>query len=1024
MLRGAYCARLVAAAATRLNRPVAVEAAPSSDRPDVFLSYAREDADFAEGQLSRALQGRGKDVWIDVEDIRDGASDWRANVWAGIEAATAMVFVLSPDSLASTVCGEELARADELNKRIIPVLHRPVDGLPVPAALERPNWIFARDGDDFEVSATTLVAAIELDEPWVERHARLAQRTGEWLRNDRDRSFLLHGNDLRSAERWLDDRDAHHEAPTADQISYITAGRRAAARRQRALLAATAMVLAVTVVLAVAALVQRSRAIDQRSRANDRAQVARAQARAGQSIASLSRDPEESLRLALAALDVRSDEPEARYALQAAVSSAGWTRLLRIPGSGRAGLTDAEFSGDGRRVATAGANGRTVVWDVATGRRLAEVAQGGRVNTVQLSPDGRRLLTAGDDGTARLWDAGTGRALHVLRTRRSDGPTWAATFGAGGTRILTVSQSAGQVWDAASGALLHTLPNFGGFQGTIQMSLDGRRVVTSGKAPGSVKVWDVASGRNIATLRDRAARRDGATLVFALLSADGRRVMTLNATRSTLVVWQGRRRIARFTFPTTQGQLFDFDFSRDGRRVLAAGDGGVIVYSVRPRKLLARMRTGSPVTSAQFDRSGTDVVTASDDGTAQVWRVRPVRRLAVLRGHTASVKRARFSPDGASVITASDDGSARLWPARPRMPSDVRWQHAVGTAFAPHGRAVLVVQNDRRAIWTVGTGRLVVLEGRTAPVIDDQPSWPCGRPAGCAPWSPDGRLVAGVDAAGRAVVWDARTGHVALRFGRRGGAVVAVAFSPDGKRLVVVDGSRRRAQIYQVASGAPVGSVPPAAAASDDLVSAQFVASPLRVLTVDVADVVRLTDIADGATVRLAATGSPPAVAVSSTGALEAVGKLGGRVSLFAGGPTAVRSHQSTDSPLDTLAFNRAGTALVTGADDGTATVWDVRSLRPVRLLAPGGRVSAASFSRRGDLLLVNSEATARLWDLGLQRTVLQLPSTPGMQAELSPDDRELVVAGASRLEARRCDACAPMAELRRRARSKLPAAN
>lgn len=44
----------------------------------------------------------GKDVWIDVEDIRGGASDWRANVWAGIESAKVMVFVLEA-SVASSV---------------------------------------------------------------------------------------------------------------------------------------------------------------------------------------------------------------------------------------------------------------------------------------------------------------------------------------------------------------------------------------------------------------------------------------------------------------------------------------------------------------------------------------------------------------------------------------------------------------------------------------------------------------------------------------------------------------------------------------------------------------------------------------------------------------------------------------------------------------------------------------------------------------------------------------------------------
>jgi hypothetical protein len=62
--------------------------------PDVFLSYAREDEEFVEGRLKRALVAHGKNVWIDVENIRGGASDWRASVWVGIESSKVVVFVV------------------------------------------------------------------------------------------------------------------------------------------------------------------------------------------------------------------------------------------------------------------------------------------------------------------------------------------------------------------------------------------------------------------------------------------------------------------------------------------------------------------------------------------------------------------------------------------------------------------------------------------------------------------------------------------------------------------------------------------------------------------------------------------------------------------------------------------------------------------------------------------------------------------------------------------------------------------
>jgi hypothetical protein len=56
----------------------------------VFLSCAREDTDVAEHRLTRALVARDKDVRVDVEDIRVGASDWRASVWARIESSAAV----------------------------------------------------------------------------------------------------------------------------------------------------------------------------------------------------------------------------------------------------------------------------------------------------------------------------------------------------------------------------------------------------------------------------------------------------------------------------------------------------------------------------------------------------------------------------------------------------------------------------------------------------------------------------------------------------------------------------------------------------------------------------------------------------------------------------------------------------------------------------------------------------------------------------------------------------------------------
>ena len=982
----------------------AAQPSAARDRPDVFISYAREDMEFVEQQLTEALVAHGKDVWIDVEDIRGGASDWRATVWAGIESATVMVFVLTPDSLSSTVCGEEVQRADELNKRIIPILRRSVDGLEIPPPLSRPNWILLRPEDDFDASVTALIDALELDEAWVERHARLNQRTGEWLRHDRNGSYLLRGSDLDDAERWLDDQAGHREAPTADQISYITSSRRAATRRLRGLLAGVALALVITMVLAVVAFVQRERAID-------REKTARAQARVAESSAALARgDPEEGLRAALAAVEIRPDLPEATYYLRRSLSAAGWTRMFRPDESGAARLLDVEFSEDGRRVATAGSDGTVVVWDTRTGQRIADITTGGMVHTVQFSPDARQVLTASVGGLVETWDGSSGTRLRRFKTGSDDASS--ATWGAAGRRILTVSPLGGLVWDATTGKMITRLPSTRGNPGRIRMSLDGRHVLMPG-TNGTARFWNLATDTSVSL--PGTSKTD--SVEFSLLSRNGRRIVTVFRLGAFCVWDDGRPPSRRFCEPGSGST--DADLSRDGRRFLRANNDGVVeVWDTASEERIARLRTHTAVSTAQFDRSGEYVVTGANGGSGQIWQVRPKQRVAVLQGHTREVRRARFSPNGSVVATVSDDGSARLWPALP-MPSDPAWRHADSTTFSPNSRDVLVVRGRRRAVWNLESGRIVPLEGginATDPLM-----WPCGRAAGCSPWDPDGRYIAGGNGNGRAAIWNARTGKVDRALGPRDGNVIGAEFGPDGDRLLVVDGNQKRATIWDLATDRPWRRVPAERAARAELFGARFVPSPLRVITVDTAERATVSDLTTGTTFALRGNVDPPAVAASPEGEQIALGTTGGELSVFSGVGSPPRTSRATDAGVNTVAFDREGAAIVTGYQNGGVILWDAQTLTPAPLPGIGSEeVSGASFSPNGDVVLVTSGATARLWDRRLRRVIVALPRTPNVQAEFSPDGSRIVVAGATRLEVLRCNACASDGELPERARSLL----
>src|SRR6185436_7611225 len=62
-----------------------------------------------------------------------------------------------------------------------------------------------------------------------------------------------------------------------------------------------------------------------------------------------------------------------------------------------------------------------------------------------------------------------------------------------------------------------------------------------------------------------------------------------------------------------------------------------------------------------FDPRGERVFTASDDGTARVWRLDGAGVPVVLRGHDAALHSLDVSADGRRVVTAAHDGTARVW---------------------------------------------------------------------------------------------------------------------------------------------------------------------------------------------------------------------------------------------------------------------------------------------------------------------------------------------------------------------------
>ena len=390
---------------------------------DVFISYSRKDSDFVH-RLFDDIKATGKEVWADFEDIPKAANWWQ-EIKAGIDAADAFVFIISPDSVNSDICRQEIDHAIESNKRILPVLYREVidaaDKEKVHPAISSHNWIFSRDGDDYDAAFQTLLESLETDLDHNRTLTRLLVRAKEWLDNEKIHSYLLQGEDLEQADNWLSGAMNKNPMPTNLHAEYIKTSRKSETDRQRRLYVMALGGLVLTLIVAVFAIYQMydaQRARDAAEDARIQAEIAQEEAedseRDARAIALAARayetlannNPDLSLVLAQEAVNIDTDEPGIVTAMADAAYSPGTVERIEIDDV----PMTAVYEPDGSHFASGFISGKICTYDGADFQELGclqsgdGVAHAGSVLWIHMSNDGKHLLSSGEDSRLILWN--------------------------------------------------------------------------------------------------------------------------------------------------------------------------------------------------------------------------------------------------------------------------------------------------------------------------------------------------------------------------------------------------------------------------------------------------------------------------------------------------------------------------------------------------------------------------------------------------------------------------------------------
>jgi WD40 repeat protein len=483
-----------------------------------------------------------------------------------------------------------------------------------------------------------------------------------------------------------------------------------------------------------------------------------------------------------------------------------------------------------RFVTNSDRRGRVVtarVWDVASGRRLSELAD--HVAIGNISTNGL-VVVGGDRDRLRIWNVSTGQLVRDLEPC-SHGSVNAALFSNDASRVVVAGDAGACVWDLR----METRPvALFGHTGVTDaaFSPDGKLIVTA-STDQTARIWDAQTGAETAVFGHKAP------VTHAEFSADGHKLLTTSGEDPSTPpggpdegVLENFDPIARVWDTGSAALLYELlmdedenivrhaAFSPDGNMIVTVGDGPTRIWADNARRLnrdpaetAGERRAGmttSPDGTLAIDgatlrriTTGEQIVTLDGEPLAAAFSLDGSRIVAVfpktillVDARTGStfetmeledideLDRASISPDRTTVAgTHSYHTKTTLWNTRNRRSIEVDGDVE---GWSPDGRSIITTFERARSaiVWDTSAGtRLQTFPGGTNGVSD-------------AGFSPDGSMVVTTNGDGVTRIWDARTGREHDILPRHSGQVTA-AFSADGG-FVHVDDGRGPKSVYPI----------------------------------------------------------------------------------------------------------------------------------------------------------------------------------------------------------------------------------
>ena len=381
-----------------------------------------------------------------------------------------------------------------------------------------------------------------------------------------------------------------------------------------------------------------------------------------------------------------------------------------------AAVKSLEFSADSSRLVTVAIDGHVKIWDVARGEEIAALKDS-RLDTrcAQFSPDGKMLATGHRESVAILWDLQTGLARRSLpKSGPRDlfgegeghiGSVNSVAFTADGRRLATGSDDTSvKIWDVAAGNEIVTLA--GHRSNVCKVSFQDRaRLLASGSMDGTLILWSMENWKPRHRIRVAAGHSRPVDMDFQF-SPDGESIAVCSNDEIKLYDTDSGALLRSF------GQGTSVAFQRDGTHIARGLGVGEVQLLELPNGTPFQTLADRPgrQTCLAFSPDGKSLAVGNaTNGVIKLWDLRNLDSGAASAAVSVTDKRAQLSDRGATKtnlveVPTLDSDNPQYFENRPILHFDVArsllfGEEVVTIARKVDGRVLTKLKQTHSPVW-------------------------------------------------------------------------------------------------------------------------------------------------------------------------------------------------------------------------------------------------------------------------------------------------------------------------------------